>query len=191
MTWVILVAALLAPVPVAADTRVGATPESTAEAGSVTLPAADPGLQPESPTPGADAVTADGSAPAAPPRNAPMVLPRATPAVTGSDWLQMLAGLALVMTLIIGCAWLARRMSGAGAFGNRHLKVLSSLSLGARERIALIEVGSEQVLVGVTPNSIRRLHVLENPVASDVPGRPTEFSRRIQELIKRGETHEN
>lgn len=112
---------------------------------------------------------------------------RAVPAVTASDWLQMLGGLALVMLLIIGCAWMARRVSGAGGFGNSHLKVLSAMSLGARERIALIEVGGEQVLIGVTPNSIRRIHVLENPVDTSAPARQTDFAKRMQDVLRRGQ----
>jgi len=40
------------------------------------------------------------------------------------------------------------------------MKIISGLSVGARERILLIEVGETWLVVGVTASQIRTLHTL-------------------------------
>ncbi len=36
--------------------------------------------------------------------------------------------------------------------------------MGSRERIVLLQVGEEQVLIGVSPGRINKLHVLNKPI---------------------------
>ncbi len=74
--------------------------------------------------------------------------------------LRMVLGLAVVLALLGATAWVSRRFRvGAGMRGGL-IEVISGLSLGARERVVLIRVGGDQVLVGVTPSGMRTLHVL-------------------------------
>lgn len=95
-------------------------------------------------------------------------------------------GLLAVVALIFACAWLLRRMNGLTGMNNQNMKVVSVMALGARERIALIDVAGTQLLVGITPSTIRTLHVFDEPVAS-TEGRPVsgEFARRLQSLMGR------
>jgi flagellar protein FliO/FliZ len=74
--------------------------------------------------------------------------------------IRMVIGLAVVLALLGATAWVSRRFRvGAGMRGGL-IEVVSGLSLGARERVVLIKVGGEQVLVGVSPSGMRTLHVL-------------------------------
>lgn len=92
-------------------------------------------------------------------------------------------GLIAVIALIYGCAWLIRRMNGMTGMNNNAIKVVSVMALGARERLALIEVGDQQILLGVTPSAIRTLHVFDEPVV-DASNPPSgEFARRLQGMI--------
>lgn len=88
--------------------------------------------------------------------------------VLGAGRLAQLAGaLALVVLLIFGLAVAAQRLRlGRGASG-RHLKVVDALALGARERLLLVDVAGERVLLGVAGGRIERLHVLAG--AGDFP----------------------
>lgn len=92
-------------------------------------------------------------------------------------------GLLAVIAIIFGCAWIVRRMSGMTGGNTRAMKVVSVLPMGTRERIALIDVGGTQILVGVTPSAIRTLHVFDEPVVT--PGEPVsgEFARKLQGMI--------
>lgn len=94
-------------------------------------------------------------------------------------------GLLAVIAIIFGCAWIVRRMTGMGGMNNKSIKVVSVMALGARERIALIEVGGTQILVGITATAIRTLHVFDEPVVTPEEDGDTDFSRRLQGLIGR------
>ena len=92
-------------------------------------------------------------------------------------------GLLAVIAIIYGCAWIIRRMNGMTGMNNQAIKVVSVMALGARERIALIEVGGQQILVGITPSTIRTLQVFEQPVVTPDQTTSSEFARRLQGMM--------
>lgn len=80
--------------------------------------------------------------------------------------------LLLVIGLILGLGWLARRMPGMQrGGGNAQLKVVASIALGPRDRAMVVDVGGTQLLLGVGTGGIRTLHTLEHPLAvAESPG---------------------
>ncbi|MDX1352639.1 MAG: flagellar biosynthetic protein FliO [Thiomicrorhabdus sp.] len=98
---------------------------------------------------------------------------------------QIVLSLVLVLLIIFISAWLLRRYGRFPGVADGNLKVLGALSVGQRERILLLQVGQEQVLVGVTSSRISRLHQLEEPVEvqDNVPV-SSQFSQRLQEAMK-------
>lgn len=94
-------------------------------------------------------------------------------------------GLVAVIAVIFGCAWFIRRMTGLTGVNNRAMKVVSVMAIGTRERVALMEVGDKQILLGVTPSSIRTLHVFDEPVVTVDAPRSGEFARRLQEMMRK------
>jgi flagellar protein FliO/FliZ len=81
--------------------------------------------------------------------------------VSSSAYLQAALALALIVGLLAGTAWLARKMSGGKGFGQGGMKIVGGVALGPRERIVLIEIGNEWLVVGIVPGQIRTLHRLE------------------------------
>lgn len=80
---------------------------------------------------------------------------------------QVFGALALVLVLIFGLAIAVQRMKlGRGASG-QHLRIVDALALGTRERLLLVDVAGERVLLGVAGGRIERLHVLAP--AADFP----------------------
>lgn len=73
---------------------------------------------------------------------------------------QTLLTLAVVVGLIFALAWMARRMPGLTPRAGGEIRVVDTLVLGARERLLLVEVGGERLLLGTAPGRIERLHVL-------------------------------
>jgi flagellar protein FliO/FliZ len=105
---------------------------------------------------------------------------------------QIMLSLVLVVVIIFISAWLLRRYGRFPGVAEGNLKVLGALSVGQRERILLLQVGSEQILVGVTSNRISRLHQLEDPVEiKDTVPVSSQFSQRLQEALKPKETSQN
>ena len=92
-------------------------------------------------------------------------------------------GLLAVIAIIFGCAWIVRRMSGMTGGNTRAIKVVSVMPMGTRERIALVEVGGKQILIGVTPSAIRTLHVFDEPVVSAGEPVSSDFARKLQGMI--------
>ncbi|KAF1067517.1 MAG: Flagellar protein FliO [Pseudomonas citronellolis] len=115
----------------------------------------------------------------------------ATPSLmTGSaaaQLLQLLFGLVLVVVLIFVLAWLVRRVQQITPRGNQAIKLVSSQALGPRDRLLLVEVGGEQILLGISPGRITPLHVLKEPVElgpkSDAA--PPEFAQRLLEMLNK------
>lgn len=96
----------------------------------------------------------------------PPVAPAFAPASSGTGSLGgAVVALLLVVGLILGLAWLARRMPGMGAaVGNRNLKLVGSLSIGPRERVVVVDVGGTQLLLSTGAGGTRTLHTLEQPL---------------------------
>jgi len=78
------------------------------------------------------------------------------------DWLQYLLSFALVIALLLGSLWLLRKLqSGGGLMGAKadaRLKIVETLSIGPRQKIALVQIDGQDVLLGVTAQSITPLH---------------------------------
>ena len=87
----------------------------------------------------------------------------------GSQLVQVMGGLALVLALVVLLAWLARRLNASRIAGARNLRLVGGISLGARERIVVVEVGGCQLVVGVAPGRVQTLHVLERPLEEQAP----------------------
>lgn len=97
---------------------------------------------------------------------------------------QLLLGLLLVIGLIFLLAWLLRRMQQLAPRGNQVIKLLATQALGPRDRLVLVQVGSEQILLGLSAGRITPLHVLKEPVhLPDAELATPEFAQRLMELL--------
>ena len=72
---------------------------------------------------------------------------------------QYIGSFALVVALLVGLLWALKRLQGSQAFARREqrLRVVESLSLGTRMKIALVRCDGREMLVGVTPAQITPL----------------------------------
>ncbi|WP_114418750.1 flagellar biosynthetic protein FliO [Marinospirillum perlucidum] len=86
-------------------------------------------------------------------------------ASTASAMMQVTLGLVAVIALMLVLAWVAKRMRLVPGYNpHRALKVIAVLPLSNRERLTLVQVGDQQLLLGVTANQINCLHELEKPI---------------------------
>lgn len=103
----------------------------------------------------AGAVFAAGQTPAQP-------VPGALDSGVAGPFLRMVLSLGAVLAVVAGLAWLARRLRAGGGSRAGLIEIVSGVSLGAREKVVLLRVGQEQVLVGVSPAGMRALHVMKD-----------------------------
>lgn len=73
-----------------------------------------------------------------------------------------------IILLILIMAWGLRRLRMPGTPGGASgIKIISALPVGARERIVLLKVGEQQLLVGMGPGHMQTLHVLDEPLPEE------------------------
>ncbi|EZP37780.1 flagellar biosynthetic protein FliO [Janthinobacterium aestuarii] len=108
------------------------------------------------------AATAPAASPAASPAAALPAMPPGAPATmapasSAGSLLQTIFALMFVLALLIGLAWFMKRYGPKVMGGNNKMRVVSSLNLGGRERIVLVEVADQWIVVGASPGRINAL----------------------------------
>ncbi|WP_082488674.1 flagellar biosynthetic protein FliO [Duganella sp. Leaf61] len=184
------------PATAPAATPAAATSPAATQAAPASTAATTPGNDTAA-APAADAatapVTAANDTTTAPnPARAPLGVPAApySNAATGGGLMQTTFALAFVIALLLGGAWMLKRF-GPRSFGggNNTVKLVGALSVGARERIIVVEVGEQWIVVGASPGRMNALATMARQEAPEVaPGSqpmaaPANFADWIKHTI--------
>lgn len=108
------------------------------------------------------------------------------PSAAGSI-VQMLIGLGIVLVALFAGLTLLRKLQKVQPGMASALKVLGATSVGTRERVVLVSVGKQVLVLGVAPGRVTALHTLN---AEDLPA-PTQpevgldFANRLKGLMER------
>jgi len=81
---------------------------------------------------------------------------------------QMVLSLIAVVAIILGLAWMTRRMQLMRGAAGSDLSVRASLSVGLKERVVIVEAQGQQFLIGVAPGQVSILKAL-GPVQDAPP----------------------
>lgn len=84
----------------------------------------------------------------------------AVPALGVGAVLQTFVGLAVVIGLVFGCAWLARRFGLQPGNRGGLVKTVGGTSLGGKERVTVVEIGDTWLVLGAAPGNVRLLHTM-------------------------------
>lgn len=85
---------------------------------------------------------------------------------TSSIW-KVVVSLVFVVAFIPACLWLMKRFQFAQMkLGQSDIKVINVQSLGAKEKLMLVEVEGERILIGVTAHSISHLRSFPSKMSS-------------------------
>ena len=86
---------------------------------------------------------------------------------TNSLFVTVSGTLVLIILVMIALAWLARRSGLTRRLGDDagRLTIVATKSLGNRERVVLLDIGDERLVLGVTAAHITCLTVQERPVS--------------------------
>lgn len=90
--------------------------------------------------------------------NAPAQLANA-PSAAGS-LVQTVVALGFVLAILVGLAWMLKRFGPKNITGGTAVKLVGALSVGARERILVVEVGDQWIVVGASPGRMNALATL-------------------------------
>jgi len=80
--------------------------------------------------------------------------------MTEAAVVRLVLSLLLIVLLILAGAWITRRAGWLRPASNQNIKLLGTRSLGGRAYVAVVEVDSARLVLGVTANQISLLHTL-------------------------------
>jgi flagellar protein FliO/FliZ len=105
-------------------------------------------------------------APAAVPSPAVRAQPR--PAIAP---VQTIFGLTVVLAMLALFAWAMKRFGPRQPVGAAGLRIVGALNLGGRERLMVVEVGDQWIVVGASPGRVNALATM--PKQDSAPGPAT------------------
>jgi flagellar biosynthetic protein FliO len=100
-----------------------------------------------------------------------------------SNWLMVVLTLLGIIGSILLVAWIAKRFTGMSATNGKDMRVVGAIALGARERVAVIDIKGEQFLLGVTPQNISFLHRFDEAPISTTRSNSGEFAQKLQAIL--------
>ncbi len=104
--------------------------------------------------------------------------------IVTADPISVIGGLLIVLLFIFLIAWLVKRIGALPLSNNMAvMKTIAAISVGPREKVVLIEVGEQQILVGVAPGRVSHLHTLETKIDSNSPSASSEFSKKLKQIL--------
>lgn len=93
-------------------------------------------------------------------------------------------GLLGVLAVIYALAWWVKKQQGFNGYFSPHMKIAGILPLGRNEKLILVNVGEEQLLLGVSGQQINLLHKLEKPLEAEQDD--SDFSKKLKEIMSKG-----
>jgi flagellar protein FliO/FliZ len=112
----------------------------------------------------------------------PAPLPGPAHPVEGPSFLPMAVALLLVLGLLAAAVWVLRRTGIAPRAGGGHLRLVSQLPLGPRERVVIVEVADRWLVLGVGSGGISRLGSVPKSDAGAAPAPAAAFGTLLEKL---------
>lgn len=136
-------------------------------------------------------VASSAPAPAASPAAAAPAPAAATvtsaPSSAGS-LLQVIFGLIVVLGLLAGALWVLKRVGGGRLAGGSVVKIVGGVSVGNRERVMVVEVADQWIVIGVAPGQVSKLADMprqeQQQGAAALAGAPN-FSAWLKQTIEK------
>ena len=79
---------------------------------------------------------------------------------------QVLPGLAAVLALIVAVAWLAKKFGAGRAAGGSIVRFIAGQSVGSRERVVVVEIAGQWLVLGVAPGRVSAIAQMARPAGT-------------------------
>ncbi|GAB5500780.1 MAG: flagellar biosynthetic protein FliO [Pseudohongiellaceae bacterium] len=108
---------------------------------------------------------------------------------TGS-LVQMLLALGVVIVLIVGLSFAIRKFNMFTAGSSAHIRIVGGLALSNKDRLLLVQVGNEQLLISASPGRVSMVHEMREPIDADAAATRSannpNFASLLQAVTQRG-----
>ena len=95
---------------------------------------------------------------------------------------KMALSLGIVVAIVLLLGWTFKKLT-LRLPGSRHIKIISSMPLGPKERLLVIEMQGKQRVLGVTAHNINLLFELENTLPEEKLA--SDFHTQLQTFLKK------
>lgn len=108
-----------------------------------------------------------------------------------SSWsalLQALLALLVVLAALFAFLWLLRRISPVQTGAHGVVRVVGGVMLGTRERLVIVEVADQWLLIGVAAGQVNHLHTMPRPADYSIPAdgvAKSGFAGKLAEILSR------
>ncbi|MES2742113.1 MAG: flagellar biosynthetic protein FliO [Pseudomonadota bacterium] len=90
-----------------------------------------------------------------------------SPTAPSGGVMQTMFALLFVLVLLVGLAWFMKRYGPKINLSSSAIRLVGSLNLGGRERIVVIEVGDQWIVLGASPGRINSLATMPRQEAEN------------------------
>jgi flagellar protein FliO/FliZ len=101
---------------------------------------------------------------------------------------KVLFGLLIVLAMMAASAWMLKRFGIAKAAAGSTVKIVGGVSVGNRERVLVVEVGGQWIVVGVAPGRVNSLATMprqEQVILAEAEPAAKNFSAWLKQTIDR------
>jgi flagellar protein FliO/FliZ len=103
--------------------------------------------------------------------------------------LQVLLGLIAVLACMAGAAWMLRRFGLAKTTTASAVKIVGGVNVGTRERVLVVEVADQWIVVGVAPGRVNALATMPRQegiaLPETTPPAAKNFSAWLKQTIEK------
>ena len=101
---------------------------------------------------------------------------------TNMNSMSMIMSLLMVLAVIVISAMILKRFQGVRQT-HHGLKIVTSLHLGAKEKLVVVQAGDKQLLLGVTTQQVTLLETLDEPLVNATEN-SVDFAQSLAKLFK-------
>ena len=110
--------------------------------------------------------------------------PAVPPVIDTGDILNVVTNLGFIVVAVLVMAWLYRRAQRMQNQNGSIINILATQPVGPKERVLLVEVAGQQLVLGLTASQIRTLHVLDQPLIQEQQAPAMGFAERLRTAMK-------
>jgi|GEM_PF-50296 len=104
-----------------------------------------------------------------------------------TDAATMIVSLLIVLLVVFVSAYLLKKFQITAQGGNQHLKVISSIHVGTKERVVIVQAVDKQLVLGVTATQVTLLDTLNK--SSEITSATSEpFNQSFLNMLKKSST---
>lgn len=87
--------------------------------------------------------------------------------INASEMMRLSLSLILVLAIIVVFSWAIKKLNHFSSKSNHHIKLITGMNIGLKEKIIVLEVANQQMVIGVTPHSINYLTKIDEKIEED------------------------